>query len=189
MSTQPVEVAPQVQDSGTTFDAEAARAAGVVTEQTVITDFFGFIDEERWYFPDDAQYMLLQRMSEGKRANYQRAIRSDLVITRGTGDARMTPDPSKERHALIKACVVNWHVVTKDSSGNTVEPPFSLSNGKVNLEYWLSVADPRLVDDLEKACRKINPWLNNELSVEEIDKEIENLKELREEAVKREAGE
>ena len=173
-----------------TFDTEAARAAGVVLEEEAFTDFFGFTDETKHFLPDGKQYFVLRRMNEGQKARYQREVRSDITIQRATGDAKMQPDPSRERHALIKACVVNWFVRTKDPrTGSIVEPAFSLSSGSVNLESWLSVADPRLVEDVEKACRKLNPWLLSEMSVEDIDKEIENLKELREEAVKREAGE
>ena len=77
----------------------------------------------------------------------------------------------------------------RERTREIIQIPFSLSANKFNLEKWLSVADPRLVEDLEKACRKLNPWLLADMSVEDIDREIESLKEMREEAAKREAGE
>ena len=171
------------------MDVAAAQAAGVVTEVHVTQDFFGFTDETKHFLPDNVQYFVLQRMNEGQKSQYQREVRSDITIQRASGDAKMQPDPAKERHALIKACVVNWSVYTKGPDGKVFEPPFSLSGGKVNLEHWLKVADPRLVEDLETACRKLNPWLVAEMSVSEIDKAIEELKERREEAVVREQGE
>lgn len=174
----------------TTYDEAAARADGVTLEEEVFVDYFGFTDQQKHFLPDGKQFFLLQRMNEGQKARYQREIRSDITIQRSTGDAKMKTDPASERHALIKACVINWNLRTRDPhTRDIVEVPFTLSAGKINLESWLSVADPKIVEDLEKACRKLNPWLLADMSVEDIDREIDSLREMREEALKREAGE
>ena len=174
----------------TNFDQEAALAAGVTVEEEIFADYFGFIDTQKHYLPDGKQYFVLQRMNEGAKSRYQRAIRSDVTINRSTGDAKMKADPATERHELIKSCVIGWNLVKRNpATGKLEEVPFSVSGRGGNLEEWLSVADPRLVESLEKACRKLNPWLLADMSVEDIDKEIESLKEMREEAAKREAGE
>lgn len=174
-----------------TMDESAAQAAGVRTEDEVFTDFWGFSDTKNHYLPDNKQYFIIQRMNEGAKAKYQREIRSDITIQRATGDAKMKADPATERHALLSACVVGWHMLAKDpQTGKPFEVPFSLSGGgKLNFQSWLAGADPRWVENLEKECRKLNPWLLQEMTTEDIDKEIENLKEMREAAAKREAGE
>lgn len=173
----------------TSYDEHAARAAGVVTDVPVFTDYFAFEDKQKHTLPDGVQFFLLSRMNEGQKAKFQRDTRSDITVKRATGDAQMKADPAGERHALIKACVVDWHMLERDAEGRPSPIPFSVSGRGRNLEQWLSVADPKIVEDLEKACRKLNPWLLSEMSVEDIDKEIENLKEMREVAEKREAGE
>lgn len=174
----------------TNYDEAAARADGVTLEEEVFVDYFGFSDTQKHFLPDGKQWFMLQRMNEGQKAKYQREIRSDITIQRSTGDAKMKTDPATERHALIKSCVIDWNLRTRDErTREIIQIPFSLSANKFNLEKWLSVADPRLVEDLEKACRKLNPWLLADMSVEDIDREIESLKEMREEAAKREAGE
>lgn len=176
--------------SESTYDTAAAQADGVRTEDVVFADYWGFSDTENHFLPDGKQYFIIQRMNEGAKAKYQREIRSDITIQRSTGDAKMKADPATERHALLKACVVGWNLKARDErSGQVIDVPFSISTGQYNFEKWLSVADPRWVEELEKQCRKLNPWLLQEMKVEDIDKEIENLKEMREEAVKREAGE
>lgn len=178
------------ESTGTSFDREAAAAAGVTVDEEVFADYWGFSDTKNHFLPDGRQYFVIQRMNEGAKAKYQREIRSDITIQRSTGDAKMKADPATERHALLKACVVGWNLKAKDErAGTVIDVPFSISSGQYNFEKWLSVADPRWVEELEKECRKLNPWLLQELSVEDIDKEIENLKEMREAAAKREAGE
>ena len=92
----------------------------------------------------------------------------------------MTVLQGSERHELIKACVVGWNLTR---GGQPV--PFN----QVNLNDFLTLTDPTIVEGLEKAIRKANPWLLGEMSVADIDKEISNLQEMREVAAKREAGE
>jgi hypothetical protein len=58
-----------------------------------------------------------------------------------------------------------------------------------HLKEWLENANPRLVEDLEKEIRKANPWLLAEMSVADIEREIENLEEMKKVAQEREAGE
>jgi hypothetical protein len=93
----------------------------------------------------------------------------------------MKMDSGAERHALIQACAVGWNVVRGENE--------LVKFDKHTLESFLNAIDPRLVEALEVKIRKANPWLLGDMSVEDIDKEIENLQELRAAAVEREAGE
>jgi hypothetical protein len=164
----------------TTFDAQAAQQAGVVTEVKAPADYWGFDETTNWYFPDEVQYLVLRKMNEGQKAQYQKLTRNDVTIARNTGDAKLKTDPAAERHALITSCVQDWHLF---QGGKPVQ--FS----ERFLKDFINKADPRLVEEIEKACRKANPWLLQDMSVEDIDREIENLQEMREEKLKEQAGE
>lgn len=171
------------------FDEAAAKAAGVVTEEPIFNDYWGFSDVIKHYLPDGVQYFEIQKMNEGQKSEYQRNTRSDITVARQSGDAKLKSDPAGERKALLMASVVGWYMLKKGPSGEAVEVNFNKTAGPESFEKWLAIADPVIVEGLEKAVRKHNPWLLAEMSVEDIDREIENLKEMREVAVKREAGE
>lgn len=144
-------------------------------------DYFGFSRRERFWFPDHATWIDFEVMNEGKKSKYQRETQRDLVIERGSGNARTKVDPAAARHALIEASIVDWNLVR---AGRPV--PYQAGQP---LRDFLQLADPRIVEDLEKAIRKANPWLLDEMSVADIDREIDNLKEMRAVAEEREQGE
>jgi len=146
---------------------------------TGFENYWGVDETHKHMLPDGKQYFEIKVMNEGERVKYEREQQSDLVVNRA-GDTKIKMDPGKIRHALIVSAVVGWHLVKEGK-------PERFSEN--NLESFLRHANPRLVDDLEAAIRKINPWLNSNLTVEEIDKQIAELKDLREEAEKREKGE
>lgn len=142
-------------------------------------DYFGFQSTEKFYLPDGQQYIEFEIMNEGKKAKFQKLTTKDLVVQRG-GDARMKMDPAQERHELIRQSVTGWNLYR---GGNPV--PFS----PTNLKDFLELANPKLIEDLEKAIRKANPWLMGEMKSEDIRREIENLEEMLKTAEEREAGE
>ena len=143
-------------------------------------DYFGFAATEKHFLPDKTSWVEITVMNEGAKSQYQKKTSRDLVLERRSGNARMNVDPSSERHELIKACVVGWNL-----KRNGVDVPF---NG-VQLGDFLTLADPKIVEDIEKACRKANPWLLGEMSSEDIQREIDNLEEMKKVAVERERGE
>jgi hypothetical protein len=147
-------------------------------------DYFGFETEYKHYLPDGKQYLVLTKMNEGARKRFQSETRSDLTLERTTGNARMRMDPGSQRWTLLECSVTGWYLMRKTREG-WKEVPFT----KQAFPQWLGGADPVLVDALELAIRKLNPWLLQEMSVGDIDKEIANLQEMREAAVKREQGE
>lgn len=161
---------------------EATEAPYVETEsmeQTVYEDYWGFSQTEKYYFPDGQQYIEFSVMNEGQKTMYQKSINRDIKINRRSGDASIKSDVAEERHALITNSVVDW----------------KLRRGKDWVVYdkrifssWLNDANPRLVEALEQAIRKANPWLQGDMTVADIDEEIERLRELREETLKEEQG-
>lgn len=150
------------------------------------TDYFGFKATEKFYLPDGKTYIEFDVMNEGAKARFQKLTSRDLRVQRTTGDALLKMDPGAERHALISESVTGWNLMRRAPKGEArwEHAPFD----KSNLNRFLDSADPRIIEDLEKEIRKANPWLMDEMSVEDIDKEISNLQELREKAVEREAG-
>lgn len=168
-----------------TFDPqpEADPYAGYV-------DYFGFESSERWPLPDGRQWMEFKRLNEGERAKYLRKTRPDVTINSRSGDAKVPTDAAMDRRELILASVTDWHIVARDKRDGKIRPvAFSKGSPNAELEKWLNVADPLLVGELEKKIRMANPWMLQEMSVEQIDKEIADLTELRKVAAERELSE
>lgn len=143
-------------------------------------DYFGFSATEKFYFPDKVTYIEFTKMNEGQKKTFQDKTSKDLVLERTSGNARMSVLQGTERHELIKSCVVGWNLVR---GGQPV--PFN----RVALDDFLQLANPVLVEDLEKAIRKANPWLLGDMKSEDIRKQISDLEEMLEVQLKREAGE
>ena len=152
-------------------------------------DYFGFEQEHVFTFPDGKTQIWFRSMNEGDRANFQRQTNRDVSLERQTGNARIRTDPAGERKALILASCTNWNLHRKNPNTLQMEPvPFSGGKPGSTLDQWLTQANPKIVDALEEAIRKANPWLVGDMSLDDIDREIERLQEMREEKIRLEAG-
>jgi hypothetical protein len=152
-------------------------------------DYFGFDDFHTFTLPDGKQWFKFKVMNEGDRAKFQRLTNKDIKINRTSQDAIIATDVAAERHMLITQSVVDWYMLARMEPGAAPQPVgFSLSAGKINLQVWLAKANPKIVDDLELAIRQANPWMQADMTTDEIDKEIQRLNELRDEVTKREAS-
>ncbi len=173
---------------------EQVGYAAAESEQDILErqlqDFWGFDEVKRFMLPDGIQYIEHRVLSEGDRAKYQKATSRDIAMSRTTGEAKFKADPAEDRHALIKTAVCGWKMYKRDASGKFVEINYidKVRSGKTPFEEWLLSANPRLVEDLERDIRKANPWLLGDMSVEDIDREMENLADMRKLAEEREAG-
>lgn len=147
--------------------------------ETVAADYWGTDETHRHYLPDGKQYFEFKIMNEGDKVKFQKLTNQDLVVGRDN-TAKVRVDPAAERHTLIKTSVTNWYLL---KGGEVV------GYSKQMLEKWLEVAPPKIVEELEYAIRMKNPWMQSEMTVEEIDKEIERLEEVRKQVREREAGE
>lgn len=151
-------------------------------------DYYGFDERERWYFPDGKQWIEFKKLTEGDRARFLKATRSDVHLNQKSGEARIPFDQSKERKELLMAACTDWHVVQRVKKTGEFRPmPWVSGSPGSTFSMWIDGANPSLLADLEKAIRKSNSWLLGEMSVEQIDKEIADLTELREVAAEREA--
>lgn len=176
-----------VEPGQSSVDATTGEA---ISDQQTYEDYYGFEESDRWHFPDGKQYIEFKRMNEGERARFQQMTTRDVTVVRNTGDAKVKVDPATERRELIISSVTGWHLMRRDQrNGNFVPVPFSKGSPGAELEKWLNVANPTLVDSLEQAIRKANPWLMSDMTLEDIDKEMDRLREMRDEIVARERGE
>lgn len=154
-------------------------------ETTQYANYWGVTETHRHMLPDGIQFFEYKIMNEGDKSKFQKLTNQDLVVQRDQS-ARVKVDPVTERHTLIKTSVTGWHMFAPDARTGEMQPA---AFSPALLEKWLTVADPKVVEDLEHAIRMSNPWMQAEMTVEEIDKEIDRLHEVRQSVVDREAGE
>lgn len=160
------------------------ESAPVVTPD--YEDYWGNDETVKVPLPDGTQYFIIQPMNEGKKAQFQRMTNRDIIMEQKTQNARFKVDPAQERHELIKSSVVDWLMYRKDKTTQQVEE-VRFTPDKLN--KWLSVAPPHVVELVEHKIRLANPWLQAEMTVEQIDEEIDRLRELRQQREREEQGE
>lgn len=154
-------------------------ADGVPIEERVQTDYFAFEETHVVDLPDGVSWIEHKELNEGGRTRYLNATNRDVRLQKVSGDAIIKMAPGDERRALLESAICGWNLTR---GGKPL--PFT----KPALKDFLEKAPPKIIDLVEKAVRLANPWLLAEASVEEIDKEIETLKELRERKLEEEAG-
>lgn len=142
-------------------------------------DYWGTDERHRFYLPDGVQYFEFKIMNEGDKAKFQKMTNQDMTIGRDQ-TAKIRMDPAAERHQLILSSVIDWNFYKNGEK---------LQFFKRDLERWLEVAPPQIVEDLEFEIRRKNPWLQSDMTLEEIDKEMDRLMELRKQVKEREEGE
>lgn len=160
-------------------------------------DYFGFDERAKWYFPDGKQWIEFKKLTEGDRAKFLKATRSDVHLNQQTKEARVALDQSGDRKALLLHSLTDWHIVHIQGTGpnRRVTPvPFPQEKSGSHspggeLSKWIDRQNPALLADLEKAIRKVNPWLMADMTSEQIRKEMADLQELLEAAEEREARE
>jgi hypothetical protein len=150
-------------------------------------DYYGFDEVCRYYLPDGKQYIEFKPMTEGGRAKYEAKTSRDVRFNRKTDDAAVRMNPADDRHALIVESVTGWHMVRRI---NDRWQPVAFSKGSkgAELEKWLDVANPKIVNELIDEIRKANPWMTDDMTVEMIDEEIARLQEMRTQVAEREAA-
>lgn len=150
-------------------------------------DYFGWGDDKEFVLPDGRQKIYFKVMNEGERRKFQQLTNRDIRFNQATRDAHLKADAAGERWALIESSVTGW-TLKRHAARGWEDVPFSSGRQGTTLSQWLEKANPKIVDDLEFAIRMANPWMQNEMSLEEIDKEMERLTDLRKAAVEREKG-
>lgn len=172
---------------------ERARAEAIESEmvaqgqsptEDVYDDYFGFDDTERVILPKRNEnaadtWVEFQVMNEGMRRQYLNAQNRKVTIRKGSGDAEMELKPGDDKYNLLRVVLVNWNL---RRNGQTVV------FNKRNLDEFLEKANPKVIDHIHFHVTLAHPWLLDEMTLEDIDKEIERLQEMREVVARREAG-
>lgn len=151
----------------------------VADEKPVIVDYWGTDETHKHYLPDGVQYFEFKIMNEGDKVKFQKLTNQDLIVGRDN-TAKVKVSPETERHTLIETSVIGWNLY---KNGEVVG--FSPQV----LKMWLQSAPPKIVEELEFAIRMANPWMQADMKIEEIDKEIDRLMEMKKQRIEAEAGE
>ena len=182
--TSPITVDPERDAELAEMEARQ-REAGISTTETEYVDYFGFDERHRFSFPDGKQWIEIKELNEGELSKFQSKSSRDVVVSRNTGDARMKMDQAGDRHTLIEVSVTDWHVVRR--SVKTSKEWHQVAFSTTELRQFLELAPAKLISDLESFIQKHNPMLSGDMTLEEIDREIENLNKRREEMVNSQA--
>lgn len=157
-------------------DRDVPDAEVALTERAQ-QDYFGFDDKFQVVLPDGKSVIDHKKLNEGSKRKYLNKVNREVNLDRKTGNAKIQTAPGDEREILLKSAIVGWNLV---KNGEPVQ--FS----EHNLNDFLNVADPKIVDIIEKDIRKKNAWLLQDMTVEAIDDEIKDLQELRQKLVEEE---
>lgn len=169
--------APELLGTGNTVNDAPKVSPGLDASSPTIIDYWtGPPSEIKWFFPDGVQYISFLPMNHGMRARFSASTNKELTLDRKSGNAKIKTDISGDTDVLIEISVTGWHVMR-----GGVPQPFSKAGPGSSLFQFLQQADPALVDSLEKAIRKANPWMDSEVTIEQIDEQIEELTTLRKE--------
>jgi hypothetical protein len=146
-------------------------------------DYFACDETYKVMLPDNIQWLECKTLNEGDRKRYQSKVNRDLTIKKSTGDAQLRLSQGEERHELINAAVIGWNVMR---GGKPV--PFSSGSTGSTLTQFINAVPPAIVDHIFKQISEREPWLNGDISIEDIDEQMKQLQELRDTKVKEKAG-
>lgn len=158
---------------------ENMAAAGVATSERVQDDYFGFDTTEKVSLPDGVSWIEFKILNEGDRARYLNAQNRKVTIRKGSGDAELEMAPGEDRKNLLSIAIVGWNLVRNGE-------PVRFTAG--NLNQFLQLANPEIVDLIHKEVTLAHPWLLDDMTLEQVDQEIENLQAIRNKIQDREEG-
>lgn len=169
-STETPEV-PQMTDEQIAAREAGMERLGEPTTQIVQDDYFGFEDTNKVFLPDGISFIEHRALNEGAKRKYLNAVNREVRLHRATQDASIKTAPGDERKALLDSAIIGWNL---KKNGEPVQ--FSTRA----LADFLENANPKIIDIIEKDIRLHNPWLLAEMTVEDIDREIGDLQDMRE---------
>lgn len=177
-----------VADERAAEDRETARVAsieagmvkaGIPIDEPSPVDYFAFDQTLRVLLPDGVSWVEHKVLNEGQRRKYLNETNRNVRFKKATGDAEMNLAPGTEKAALLEVALINWNLI-KDG----ISTPFRIDT----LRNFLNVANPKIIDIIHKEIVKANSWLMAEMSLEDIDREIAALQEMRVTKVAEEEG-
>lgn len=156
--------------------------------QPQIADYWGTDETHDWFFPDKIQFVTIKVMNEGDRSVFERMTSTDLNIDQRTQSTRVRMDQARDRHELLKRAIVGWKLYRRAHKGPNEGKMEELNFSQENLSKWLQEAPPKIIDEINMFIRKHNTWLHGDMTIEQIDEEIERLRDVRAQLVERDAG-
>src|SRR6266540_5663844 len=162
-----------------------------VEEPVSYEDYWGVDETFKFFLPDGKQFFEIRPMNEGMKAKFQKTTNKGIQMNQRTQDATIHIDPANERHTLIEQSVINWLIMQKDARG-TWSPypcPTEENRRRNNIHVILEKFNPKVIQDLEFFIRQQNPWMQADMDVEEIDKEMDRLIQLKKDVLEQKAGE
>jgi len=180
VATTEEELEAKQQQVEAAMEQEAPGSSSVPVQ----ANYFGFSQTHKVMLPDDVSWIEHETLNEGGRRAYLDAVNREVRLKKDSGDAILKMQSGSERKVLLERAIVGWNLLGPDGK------PLKFSKGSPGstLSQFLDQADPAIIDIIEKDVRKKNVWLMNDLSVEDIDKQIAELQEMRAEKVKVEEG-
>jgi len=147
----------------------ATDDSGVIPESLVAVDFFSFKETKEVELRGSGQFVTIKKFTEGDRRKYMNTTSREVKFAQ-SGQTSMDLRPGDDRRALLEIAISGWSV---QRNGRPLE--FTPRN----LGTFLDSVDPSLVDEIEDAVRDYNPWLLNDVTIEDIDAQIAELESLR----------
>lgn len=164
--------------------------------QPQVANYWGVDETHRFNLGDGHQYFDIKPMNEGAKTKFQKMTNKGIRMNQRSQEATIDVDPADERHTLIRESVVGWKLLVPAANGSGEMVPFDCPDkdqfaGRFRqaLDQILEKFNPKAIQDLEFFIRTKNPWMQADMDIEEIDKEIDRLNELRKQAVEEKAGE
>lgn len=165
---------------------QAMREAGQSTEMYVEVDYFDFAEEHTVYLPGSkTQFVQHRTLNESARRDYMNQQNREVRLQKSSGDAILKMATGKEQLSLLRAAVCGWNLVRKNSKTGEME---SVPYSDTKRNEFFDKANPVVIDAIMNDIRKHNPWLLADVTIEDIDKQIEELNELRANKVKEAEG-
>lgn len=185
-NNEPDPSAPDADPNQLTPTQLAMQAGGVSPLDSAFEDYFGFGDRKQFVLPDGNSYIEYKVMNEGDRQQFQNQTSRNVRLFKDTGDASIRMNPAVDRMALLIAGVTDWNLRTFNPRSSQMQA-VKFDSGR--FRQWVMGADPKIIDGLEKAIRKANPWVGTaDVTVEALNEEIENLTEQRDALIAEEEG-
>jgi hypothetical protein len=170
------------------------QAPGTPQEGVVYDNYWGVDETFKYDLPDGKQFFEIRPMNEGAKVRFQKLTNKAVRMNQQSGEASFDIDPAEERHTLILQSVIGWKIMQPDpqAPGGFSEypcPPEGDSRQRRALEGLLERFNPKVIQDLEFFIRQKNPWMQADMSIEDIDKEIDRLEQLKRDKRNEAAGE
>lgn len=162
-------------------------------DRPTFEDYWGVDETFRYELPDGKQYFEIRPMNEGAKTRFQKMTNKGIRMNQRSQEAVIDVDPADERHTLIKESVVAWVIFHKDPKDPRGFSEYLCPNEerqrKRALDDLLDKFNPKVIQDLEFFIRTKNPWMQADMNLEEIDKELDRLTELRKQVKEQQEGE